>query len=186
MLSTGGTTGTLGGVTWASPNLASADKRVAYIGTQYEATSTAANPKGTLSFHTSNNGTLTERLTIKSTGDVSINGKIENETFQNLTLQNGWFTYFATPQFYKDKEGRVHLKGSMSSGTGTANTVLFTLPVGYRPLANEELLFQVPNYGLPNLYTAHLKIKSNGEVIILNYNIGNFSLGLDGISFRAE
>ena len=186
MLSTGGTAGTLGGVTWASPNLASTDKRVAFIGTQYEATSTAANPKGTLSFHTSNNGTLTERLTIKSTGDVSINGKIENEAFQNLTLQNGWFTYFATPQFYKDKEGRVHLKGSMSSGTGTANTVLFTLPVGYRPLANEELLFQVPNYGLPNLYTAHLKIKSNGEVIILNYNIGNFSLGLDGISFRAE
>jgi hypothetical protein len=49
-----------------------------------------------------------------SGGNLEIAGKIVNEAFQNVTFQNGWLNKnggFSTAQYYKDKEGRVHLKG---------------------------------------------------------------------------
>jgi hypothetical protein len=45
-----------------------------------------------------------------------------------------------TAAFYKDKEGVVHLKGFVKTGTGALAGAMFNLPAGYRP-ANTKVLF---------------------------------------------
>jgi hypothetical protein len=53
------------------------------------------------------------------------------------TLTNSWVNYgggtFADAGYYKDSDGVVHLTGLIKSGTASANTVITTLPAGYRP-----------------------------------------------------
>ena len=71
---------------------------------------------------------------------LDIDNIITNQqAWQNPTLLNSWINY-ETPQvdfppasYYKDSLGIVHFRGLIKSGTTAANTVLFVLPVGYRP-----------------------------------------------------
>lgn len=68
ILSTNGTAGSTGGITWASQNVPGIEKRLAFIGDVYE-TSNAAR----MVFYTRNNlGGLGERLTILGNGNVGI------------------------------------------------------------------------------------------------------------------
>lgn len=63
----------------------------------------------------------------------------ENRTWSNFVFQNGWSNYGGdnpTAQYLKDINGRVHIRGTVKSGTTTFGTVMVgTLPVGYRPSA---------------------------------------------------
>lgn len=51
------------------------------------------------------------------------------------TFQNGWINFDTTTyrgaRFWKDSVGLVHIEGLVKSGT--ANSVIFVLPAGYRP-----------------------------------------------------
>lgn len=96
-------------------------------------------------------------------------------------FQNSWVNYSAgyqTAAFYKDKSGRVHLRGLVKSGTD--GTVIFTLPVGYRP---EAISLHTT---LSNNAVARVDITSTGNVHPnATYSDPNW-ISLDGISFRAS
>lgn len=103
------------------------------------------------------------------------------------TFQNGWLNYdggttFDTAGFYKDPQGRVHLKGLVKGGTvaaGATGTV-FTLPAGYRPAKYN--IYLIYTYAT-SLTIGRLNVRATGEVQI---EIGgNDHASLEGISFRA-
>jgi hypothetical protein len=128
------------------------------------------------------------RMKITNTGNLELlgTGKIVNEAYTTLILLNGWIHNggFAIPSYYKDKEGRVHLKGGIASGTTTINTVIATLPVGYRPINTETLVFPIYSLGGSN---ASIAIEgSTGQIRVYTGTIGSTLNTFDGISFRAE
>jgi hypothetical protein len=92
-------------------------------------------------------------------------------------FENGWANYGnpdnVTGGFYKDPFGAVHLKGILSAGP---NSVIFTLPPGYRP--GKILVLPVWRGG-----AALLDIKPDGRVG-MNYGAPGLT-SLDGITFRA-
>lgn len=70
--------------------------------------------------------------------DVLRNTKAQKQQPQWITptLLNGWVSYNTSSLligYYKDDMGFVRIRGIAKSGTMAAGTVLFTLPVGYRP-----------------------------------------------------
>lgn len=72
----------------------------------------------------------------KTEVDTALNLKANRvqESWITLTLTNGWLDMDTARaiKYRKDQFGRVHIKGSIKSGT--LNQSAFTLPVGYRPL----------------------------------------------------
>lgn len=62
-------------------------------------------------------------------------------------MSNGWSTTApgTPPQYRKRLDGVVELQGNVSPGT-TGQTI-FTLPAGYRPNKNEQLLFPSAGQG---------------------------------------
>lgn len=90
-------------------------------------------------------------------------------TWKNLAMG------YAVAAFYKDREGVVHLQGTVE-GNGTTSLV-FTLPPGYRPAAYQPL----PGIGEDGVPTT-VTVREDGEVISNNVEL----ISLNGITFRAE
>lgn len=77
---------------------------------------------------TSNIDNLNRRITELEAG--------ETVAWRNFTMQNSWTRLSLNneqPQFWKDRNGWVHIKGEITGGTITNGTVITTLPAGYRP-----------------------------------------------------
>jgi hypothetical protein len=92
-------------------------------------------------------------------------------------FQNAWVNFgggLSTVGFYKDRS-RVYLKGQAKSGAN--GTVIFTLPVGYRP--SERMDFPC---GIPGA-TSTVAIMTDGSVVPTD-TAGNARISLDGISFK--
>jgi hypothetical protein len=93
---------------------------------------------------------------------------------------NSWVN-FGSPYndagFYKDPQGRVHLKGLIK--LGTVGSAAFTLPVGYRP-DNSLILSTISNSS-----TGRINLTSGGAVIPVSPS-NNTWVALDGLSFRSE
>jgi hypothetical protein len=99
------------------------------------------------------------------------------------TLLNGWVNnggVVAPVSFYKDREERVYLAGTMRNGIFAANTTLFILPVGYRPAFSE--FFSVHN----NNTSTQIRVDPNGVVSLWGPANNNTGLCVSSISFRAE
>lgn len=63
---------------------------------------------------------------------------LDDGTYITPTMLNGWVNYSSTFQYAgyrKDEYGMVHIRGLVKSGT-VPDSVVFTLPVGYRPANN--------------------------------------------------
>lgn len=105
--------------------------------------------------------------------------------------ESGWVPYntdgtgdlYHGAGFRKDAAGIVHLRGLVKSGT--INSPIFTLPVGYRPGTspggNNHHLFPVlsaPGYG-------RLDLRPDGQVKPLSPST-NAWVSLDGLTFFAE
>ncbi len=123
-----------------------------------------------------------ELMRVKGSGNVSITGSIDVETMVAPTFQNGftnWGNGYATAGYYKDKMGRVHLKGVVTRPSSSEQLVIFTLPAGYRPTSGRQI-FSVLN----DIYTSQIDIHSNGNVVVLYASVG--ALSLNGISFKAD
>lgn len=94
------------------------------------------------------------------------------------TFLNNWVNYGAPVEsagYWKDQSGQVHIQGVVKSGT--PNSIIFNLPVGYRPVAKS--FFPV----ISNAGVAICFVEPDGDV-------GQFSgaqtdFGLAGINFRA-
>ena len=125
--------------------------------------------------------TPTERLHVN--GNIRVDGNIIQNSIINATLNTGWTNLgnqFETAGFYKGKDGRVYLQGTVVKNAGSG-IVVFSLPVGYRPA--KELRFLA--YRHSNL-SAHIAIDSYGSVMELSSSPVNSQISLDGISFRVD
>lgn len=95
------------------------------------------------------------------------------------TLQNSWVNFDATHNsagYYKDQFGVVYLKGLIKNGVVVPGTVLFTLPLGYRP--KNVCVIIVPS----NEAYGRINIDPTGGVSVV---VGSAAwLSLDNISFR--
>jgi len=87
-----------------------------------------------------NSGSERVDVTINSSGGGS--GTVALDSWHTVggggepAFQNSWVSFdggttFEVPAFRKFEDGRVQLRGSAKGGA--VNTVIFTLPVGYRP-----------------------------------------------------
>lgn len=102
--------------------------------------------------------------------------------FVNSWANNG--AGLNTTAFYKDLSGNVTMKGTaLRTGTPVNNETIFTLPVGYRPVA-DAIFVNPSNFGPQRIY-----ITSAGAVTI-NSPAGYATLGasntvsFDGVHFR--
>ncbi len=102
-------------------------------------------------------------------------------------FENSWHNFggaFSTAAFYKDHEGIIHLRGTVTGGTGA----VFQLPPGDRPA--QRLTFPVycsgggcatSGDGYADVWGPNPSPEQAGAVEILGENSS-----LNGISFRAE
>ena len=100
--------------------------------------------------------------------------------WQNLPLQNGWqhHNLYNNVQFSKTFDGVVFLRGSANKGKTANETIIGTLPVGFRP--TQTLFVSAIN----NSYTvAVLGIYSNGNIVVKS-NVDATWLNFDNISFK--
>ncbi len=95
-----------------------------------------------------------------------------------LLLGNNWAYYgspYAVPAYTKTSAGSVMLKGMIKGGSIGGG--IATLPAGYRPATNEDLLLQNDS----NSAAGRLDVTSSG---LINETVGsNVWVSLDGISF---
>ena len=95
------------------------------------------------------------------------------------TLLNGWVngspSNRQTAGYYKDAFGTVYLQGYLSGGT--AGTVAFQLPAGYRPALGVEIAAASGGSG------GRITVTNDGNITIAVFT--SF-ISLDGITFKAE
>ena len=97
------------------------------------------------------------------------------------TLLSGWVNYgdgFAPVKYWKGPDNLVHIGGLIKNGVTAGNTIIFTLPIGYRPGAKE--IFTVTQ----NNAIGRIDIDHKGNVLVKLAGAGFTSLY--GISFLAE
>lgn len=110
---------------------------------------------------------LDRRLRLLETREVKL------QDWQTPTLAGAWANTgsgFSVAGYYK-QDGVVHLRGNLSSGTGT----IFTLPVGYRPQ------YQIVS-GAVATGGGQVQISTSG---VVSLTTGTAPISLDGLSFRA-
>lgn len=92
-------------------------------------------------------------------------------------FQNGWVNFGgvdAVCSFYKDPWGIVHVKGTIKSGT--ASSIVFTLPAGYRPQHTE--FFAI----VANGAFGYCTVTPAGDVTVVG---STTYTTISGITFRA-
>ena len=112
--------------------------------------------------------------------EIATKDDIQSTTWQNLPLQNGWTHHqqYNNIQFSKTFDGVVYLRGSAHKGKTANETVIGTLPVGFRPT---QTLFVS---ALNNSYTvATLGIYSNGNIVVKS-NVDATWLNVDNVAFK--
>lgn len=96
-------------------------------------------------------------------------------------LMNSWVNFgdgFAPVKYWKGPDNLVHIGGLIKNGVTADNTIIFTLPIGYRPGAKE--IFTVTQ----NNAIGRIDIDHKGNVLVKLAGAGFTSLS--GISFLAE
>ena len=96
------------------------------------------------------------------------------------TLLSGWVNHgdgFAPVKYWKGPDNLVHIGGLIKNGVTADNTIIFTLPIGYRPGAKE--IFTVTQ----NNAIGRIDIDHEGNVLVTLAGAGFTSLS--GISFLA-
>ena len=109
-----------------------------------------------------------------------IQSHTQSTAWQNLTLQNGWQHHqdYNNVQYSKTFDDVVFLRGSARGGNIARETVITTLPTGFRP--TQVLYLSAIN----NSYSiATLAIFPNGNIVVKN-NVDNTWLNFDNISFK--
>ena len=100
--------------------------------------------------------------------------------WQNLPLQNGWQHHqqYNDVQFSKTFDGVVYFRGSAYKGKTTIETVIGTLPVGFRPTQTLYISTINNNYNV-----AVLGIYGNGNIVVKG-NVDSNWLNFDNVSFK--
>jgi hypothetical protein len=157
ILSTNATTGSTGGITWASPSLTSVEKRTGFIGNSYEATSTIAAPSAALTFYNIDAGSLSEKMRISSNGNVGIGNSNPLYKLHIGNATNG-----------------LRIEGPSASGTGGA-----ALSIG----GNGEVVVDKPGIvGGRFIIKENGDIGVNNSLPQSKIDIGDANIGLAGAS----
>ena len=120
----------------------------------------------------------------KSTNNSDYVALLKSESeptpWRDLSLQNGWQHHqqYSDVQFSKTFDGVVYLRGSATKGKTTIETVIGTLPVGFRP--TQVLYISTINN---NYNVAVLGIYENGNIVVKG-NIDSNWLNFDNVSFK--
>lgn len=103
-----------------------------------------------------------------------------NLKWTDAALTSGWRNTidYGAVQFSKSVDGTVYFHGTAMGGNTTQETVIFTLPEGYRPGKQLYLSALNNSYGV-----AILSIRPNGDVVVKS-NVDSQWLNFDNISFR--
>lgn len=112
------------------------------------------------------------------------NSNIFDDYWHTPSLLNSWVEFggeYNGVGYYKDQTGKVYLKGFIKSGVSNAGTILFNLPVGYRPKARFSIVTLSNSGG--NASACVVDISTNSNVQIRAFVTGNDWLALDSISF---
>lgn len=92
---------------------------------------------------------------------------------------NSWVNYdggFATAKYWFDREGNVCLEGAVK--TGTPPNSIFTLPVGYRPAAQQGFAVDANGaHGLVYVNTSGTVVPNVGSTLITNLSGIKFATG---------
>lgn len=106
----------------------------------------------------------------------------------NLPVVNGFTSGGSTPQYRKDNNGWVRLRGQVSGNNIALGTIMFTLPAGYRPSSTgngDTYRFPTNSYnGSAEMYGC-LEMRGNGNVYAIAGGIAGW-FSLDSVSFLAE
>jgi hypothetical protein len=143
-------------------------------------------------------GTLTgTQINLTTLGTVptaqTANSLGPSENWHDAVLENGWNNAppeapFVSAGYYKDLAGVVHLRGVVSGGT--LGKAIFHLPPGYRPTNGKVITPLALCGGCPTGPSAPVLIAgsnvSGGAQDGALLPIVGTTLGLDGISFKAE
>ena len=133
-----------------------------------------------LSVRAKSNGNWTRWVEYAKKDEVLLKTESGPTPWQNLPLQNGWSHHqqYNDVQFSKTFDGVVYLRGSANKGKTVNETVIGTLPAGFRPT---QTLFVS---ALNNSYTvAVLGIYSNGNIVVKG-NVDSNWLNFDNVSFK--
>lgn len=133
-----------------------------------------------IDFKSNGKGIALGKVASKDGLDLADDFPFVQEDRHTPTLQSSWVNYgaaYESASYWKDKCGVVHLAGMIKSGTTTAETVIFTLPAGYRPRTSEKF-FCVSANGI-----CVIDVYSSGAVAIKTGASATW-LSLSGISFR--
>lgn len=106
------------------------------------------------------------------------NGAVYN--LAGLTYQNSWSDFgasFETGSYKISLDGTVSLSGVLSAGTTTDATLLFTLPLGFRPSDNVLCLTGTENGD------CLISIAPTGAVTISRFGSGGSYILLNGVTF---
>lgn len=112
--------------------------------------------------------------------EYAIVSDLSATTWQNLPLQNGWAHHqqYNNVQFSKTFDDVVYFRGSANKGKTSNETVIGTLPVGFRP--SQSLYVSALN----NSYTvAVLGIYPSGNIVVKS-NVDATWLNFDNVSFK--
>lgn len=103
-----------------------------------------------------------------------------NPKWTDAALKSGWrnTTDYGDVQFSKSVDGTVYFRGTARGGNTTQETVIFTLPEGYRPEKQLYLTALNNSYGI-----AIIAVRPNGDVVIKS-NVDSHWLNFDNINFR--
>lgn len=99
------------------------------------------------------------------------------------TLLNGWINLgsgFSAAGYRKETSGIVRLTGLIKDGVYASGTVIFTLPLGYRP--RERILQDVMAKSGSTLVPCTVEIHTDGRVMC-SENVGSSWLSLEDITF---
>lgn len=119
------------------------------------------------------------------TGGGTIILKNTEEILRDLPLQNSWVDLgggFSKARYQKN-QNKIHLYGTIASGTTTDGTIISTLPVGYRP--QEDVLLPVSSNDGVNIQLGLLKVATNGEITTFK-NIYNNYVTLESLYFTIK
>jgi hypothetical protein len=107
-----------------------------------------------------------------------------NDVASGVGFVNSWVNFGGVHQvaeFMIDPWGWVHLRGLIK--TGTINSVIYTLPVGFRP-ANTEIFDVNRNDGTTAGISGRIDVITSGVVAQANAPGSNSYLSLAGIQFQ--
>lgn len=105
-----------------------------------------------------------------------------------MALGNSWVkesVNVATPAFFKDSHGIVHLRGAVDSGSSATATIA-TLPTGFRPATDQYRLILDNNMASPAVGDLSILKITTAGVVNLSNSGNTTGASLDGVTFFAD